>query len=334
MTLPSRTRLGASRQRSVSAILVITVIAVGLLALRHRDPPMWEETTFYAFSPGQVTILTPLVPLVSVKVLDLSLHGGVTKIGEEFVFQGSSNQAPALVAFDVSTSKLRSLGESWMSIPAVDLGQFWIATLDEASPDTVRSSATISLIDSMGKILVPPTAPPDGLWPISATPAGVIFQAPEGLLLWDPSSGKAPVILAGTVLIGATEQHALTCSYPCNTLSIVAFDGRVRARVSAPQAVGSIQVRSGVSTSGGRHVLARAWSPERTQIVDINTVSGTIDVIWESSGGEPVSGPFGSGDLDWISFVSEGALWVYQPGRAAPKKTTVQVPGELVDIVW
>ena len=118
----------------------------------------------------------------------------IVRAGDKLVVHGPD---AAYTAGLDTPSEPRRLAEAWFFIPSADPDRVWVALLDPESPDTVRALSGVREITVDGRVTVPDVAPPRGAWPLSAAGRALVFEAADGLEVWDYVTGKVDMVLAG-----------------------------------------------------------------------------------------------------------------------------------------
>jgi hypothetical protein len=114
-----------------------------------------------------------------------------------------------------------SLGESWYFVPSATDGRVWLAILDPASPETVRSLKAVREVALDGRVTVDSVERPPCPGPtvVAAVERGVLCQD-DGLLVWEPTTGKVLRRLAGPYPLDTHENLVAWCGHGCPDLHL------------------------------------------------------------------------------------------------------------------
>lgn len=228
------------------------------------------------------------------------------------------------------TPKILVKGSSFF-IPSAAPDRVWAVFANPAGQ--VRALREVS-VD--GRVTVPDTRPPGGLWPVAATNSGVVFQLPDGQLeVWDPSTGQVVRRLQGMFPVATYGDLLAWCATNCNTLHVTNVVTGDDVAVEPPAgSYGFDPYRGSFSPDGGMIAVPTRTRADPTSLtwrlalVDLETrvataVRGTgtsgayVYVAWSPSGQEVFTSGQGSSE--------ERIAFEYQLGAQDARRLRVKL---------
>jgi hypothetical protein len=195
----------------------------------------------------------------------------------------------------------RKLGDSWFFIPSAKPDRVWLAHLDPASPDTMRTLAGVREVSVDGRVTFPHVRPPGGGWPVAAVGDALVFEDRRGgLELWNPATGEFTRRLPGASLGPSQGELLAWCEGDGRVLHVTDVGNDRDQAVAPPQGFVAFDCGSGAFSpdSLSLAVLARAGGYEADRSLAL------VDLA--SGAAEAVAGSTVHPDYMFVAWSSEG----------------------------
>lgn len=235
-----------------------------------------------------------------------------------------------------------SLGDSWYFVPSATDGRVWLAILDPTSPETVRDLEAVREVTLDGRVTVRSAGPPPCSGPtvVAAVKDGVVCQD-DGLVVWEPATGKVLRRLAGPYPVDTHENVVAWCGHGCPQLHLTDIGTGEETRVPAERSFSFNETYDGAFspdgsllavpvTVHGRKPASRAGS-DGIALVDVRAgraylVEGSRSGVYTALAWSPTG--------DWLFFTTgEGRVMAYRPGSDRAIPLSADVPRTVLDMV-
>ena len=284
-------------------------------------------TTLYLSSDGRLSVVdvdagkgaTVLLPELTGGDPPYRLLGRSDKI----VFYGRAGDDTGIYVLDPDDLDSRTLiGVASLFLPSANEDRVWL--VDGA----FRPTQTVREVALDGKVTVAATRTPN-LPVLAAVSGGLVLGGQDGLVVWDPTTGRSSRITSGqTTLVGARSDQVAVCTDTCTTLVITDLPTGRSTSVPAPP---GFQFTPGVYSPSGNQLAFPALAEDGSLYLGIvdpktgavvvapTTISGPFQsIVWSPSG-------------RWVFFAqADGHYGFYGVDAAA----TFLVPGQLTHPIY
>ncbi len=225
----------------------------------------------------------------------------------------TTTYSPAAPARD----RTARVGNGWITIPSTTNGHVWLGILasGKLGGPHRRGLSAVREVDLRGHVLQS-MRPPEGMWPVGAVEAGLLFQYRNGIRLWSLEERGFTKRFPGAVSPTAISENLVASrgDHGSEFRLTDASTGEV-SRISPPSGYRWLGYEGAFSPDGSRLALSIARGGEKTlAVVDTRTLDA--QVIPDSAEVDPIYAPKAwSSDGDRLFFVrDDGAVMSYRVG--------------------
>ena len=208
------------------------------------------------------------------------------------------------------------VGRGWITIPSTTNGHVWLGMLahGELGGPQRRGLSAVREVDLEGHVLQG-MRPPEGMWPVGAVDAGLLFQYRRGIRLWSLEERGFTTRFPGAVVPAAISGD-LVASRGDHGSEFRLTDTRTGevSRIPPPSGYRWLGYEGAFSPDGA-HLALSVRGPSRTlAVVDVRTLGA--QVIPGSPEVDPISAPKAwSSNGDRLFFVrDDGTVMSYRVG--------------------
>jgi hypothetical protein len=126
----------------------------------------------------------------------------------------------------------RRLGRGWIVIPSATDGRIWLGLLERPTR-RARKLRTVRE-ETVGGRVTQSVRPPGEDWPANSVKAGLLFQSPHGLRLWDPRTQSFTRRLPGPFPVDTHDNLVASCGEPCPRFDLTNVRTGTVTRVKPP----------------------------------------------------------------------------------------------------
>jgi hypothetical protein len=192
-------------------------------------------------------------------------------------------------------------------IPAAEPGEVWTVNPGPLGQGQVQ----IHRVAMDGTVVVSTDALDlSRYYPLYGVPGGLVVRGPQGLAIWDASSGQVSDPIGGTapsVSIASDGTHLAWCDETCQQPHVVDLE-----RTGPPTALAGVPGQRVALSSDGRHLAALRITASGSELVVTDLATGQETPVSTT--------PRGSGSLQWAD---DGHQLFYANASAASGDTTL-----------
>lgn len=201
--------------------------------------------------------------------------------GDQLVFWGGETYA--LDARNPRTDPVVIAEDSWFFVPSADPDRVWIAVRDEAKStpyhiffSEVREVTAEGDVTRKGPAM-------DDAWMEGALDAGVVFEAEDDLVVWDPAAEKIIRAFGNPPMAASYRNLIVWCEDSCAELHLTDVLTGAERTIEPPAGYDSFDAWSGEFTPDGRLFAVAVGNPPRYEgpggAAIVNVATSDIEMV-------------------------------------------------------
>jgi dipeptidyl aminopeptidase/acylaminoacyl peptidase len=307
------------------------------------EPGVQPASKVYFAWPGEITVVD--VSTDTASTVDVPTLGGgdpqyhVARVGDRLAYWGY-NGTFAIDPTDLDAPPVKIASDSLYFVPSATPDRIWAVWRDPQA-----STPYHFVFDHLREISSDGTVQVDGVadgeaWMDGAVTSGVLMEAKDGLVVWDPRSGSVVARIPGAPSAAATfDDTVVWCDSYCRP-SMHFTDATTGDTISVdpPPEYPVFYAWSGAFSPDGSIFAVPVWStprggPRAIALVDVSTGSvtglvpgsatddGCCALSWDSTGQRLYFASFGPSAGN-----GEGHLSYWDVGSGSPVQVNVTIP--------